>query len=533
MQSSGGLTSAASAAAHGAFTVLSGPAGGAQGARLIAAAAGARRRAVLRHGRHLVRRLRDRCRRGPRDRSADDRRAPARARRASTSRPSAPVAARSPGATPAAPCASVRARPGRGPDRPPTGGAGASRRSPTPTSCSGICRAAGCSPAGCGSIASWRSRRSAAWRARSGSSRCAPPRGSIAVADAEMLGALRTLTVARGIDPRGYVLMPFGGAGPLHATAIAEELGIERILCPRDVRRALGARSGGGAAATRRHGVVRGRPGRASASPGAQPSSAASRSRERVRYALRYRGQSFELAIDAPPDASAGELRARFDAAHERRYGYREDGAEVELVTVTASVWGAAPVLAPARAGQRRTALERVDLARRARGGGDADRRSPGGGRADRRSGHLRAGRRNAARHPGLVRAGPRRRHDRADARMSGRRSTLDPIELPIVLGGLHASCAEMGALLVRAAHSPNIKERRDASSALFDARGEMIMQAEHIPVHLGAMPAAVAAVRERAQHAGGLVDPQRPVRRRHPSARHHGDQRPRTSTGA
>ena len=86
---------------------------------------------------------------------------------------------------------------------------------------------------------------------------------------------------------------------------------------------------------------------------------------------------------------------------------------------------------------------------------------------------------------------------------MSGRQGGLDPIELPIVLGGLHASCTEMGALLIRAAHSPNIKERRDASSALFDARGEMIMQAEHIPVHLGAMPAAVAAVRERTQTPG------------------------------
>src|SRR3954447_20862137 len=52
-----------------------------------------------------------------------------------------------------------------------------------------------------------------------------------------------------------------------------------------------------------------------------------------------------------------------------------------------------------------------------------------------------------------------------------------------------------MGAALVRSAHSANIKERRDCSTALFDARGEMVMQAEHIPVHLGAMPAAVAAV--------------------------------------
>src|SRR3989442_8499090 len=52
-----------------------------------------------------------------------------------------------------------------------------------------------------------------------------------------------------------------------------------------------------------------------------------------------------------------------------------------------------------------------------------------------------------------------------------------------------------MGAVLVHSAHSANIKERRDASTALFDAGGEMVMQAEHIPVHLGAMPDAVAAV--------------------------------------
>jgi N-methylhydantoinase B len=86
---------------------------------------------------------------------------------------------------------------------------------------------------------------------------------------------------------------------------------------------------------------------------------------------------------------------------------------------------------------------------------------------------------------------------------MSGRSQSLDPIELPLLLGGLHAACTEMGALLIRAAHSPNIKERRDASSAVFDARGEMVMQAEHIPVHLGAMPAAVAAVCDRAQTPG------------------------------
>ncbi|HEV2815468.1 MAG TPA: hydantoinase B/oxoprolinase family protein, partial [Solirubrobacteraceae bacterium] len=71
----------------------------------------------------------------------------------------------------------------------------------------------------------------------------------------------------------------------------------------------------------------------------------------------------------------------------------------------------------------------------------------------------------------------------------------MDPVELQVATGALRAACEEMGAVLVRAAHSANIKERRDCSTALFDPDGEMVMQAEHIPVHLGAMPAAVRAV--------------------------------------
>jgi N-methylhydantoinase B len=78
---------------------------------------------------------------------------------------------------------------------------------------------------------------------------------------------------------------------------------------------------------------------------------------------------------------------------------------------------------------------------------------------------------------------------------------SIDPVELQVLTGALRAVCEEMGAVLIRSAHSANIKERRDASTALFDRHGEMVMQAEHIPVHLGAMPAAVAAVLER-EHA-------------------------------
>jgi N-methylhydantoinase B len=82
--------------------------------------------------------------------------------------------------------------------------------------------------------------------------------------------------------------------------------------------------------------------------------------------------------------------------------------------------------------------------------------------------------------------------------------SGLGPIELQVLTGALRAACEEMGVVLIRSAHSSNIKERRDASTALFDADGQMVMQAEHIPVHLGAMPAAVAAVLGE-QHSPGV----------------------------
>ena len=89
----------------------------------------------------------------------------------------------------------------------------------------------------------------------------------------------------------------------------------------------------------------------------------------------------------------------------------------------------------------------------------------------------------------------------------------IDPVTLQVMLGALRSACDEMGAVLVRSAHSANIKERRDSSTALFDADGQMVMQAEHIPVHLGAMPTAVAAVLDEDHRPGDvwiLNDPYR-----------------------
>jgi N-methylhydantoinase A len=172
------------------------------------------------------------------------------------------------------------------------------------------------------------------------------------------------MSVARGIDPRGLALMAFGGAGPLHAAALARHLGITRVLCPRasGVLCALGL----AAAAPRRDAartVMLGGSHDGSLSPQrlsdardaliAEASAALSMppSRVRVRYELRYHGQSFELPVDEEPAPGGGldpdGLRAAFARAHQLRYGYHDDDADVEVVNMRASVWGPSPSLRP------------------------------------------------------------------------------------------------------------------------------------------------------------------------------------------
>lgn len=153
--------------------------------------------------------------------------------------------------------------------------------------------------------------------------------GIVRVANTEMVRALRVVSVERGLDPRRFALLAFGGAGPLHAASIAEELGIARIVVPRaaGVLSALGL-----AAADRRRDVAR-----SVLLRGAELTDEALRAlagdADEVTWDARYAGQSHELALlGVAPRAAA--LREAFAAAHEERYGYRDDEAEVELVTV-------------------------------------------------------------------------------------------------------------------------------------------------------------------------------------------------------
>ena len=163
--------------------------------------------------------------------------------------------------------------------------------------------------------------------------------GILRVADAEMVRALRVISVERGLDPRDFALLAFGGAGGMHACSLAEELGIETVLLPRagGVLSALGL-----AISDLRRDYVNPFLGDLDGVEeeefeqkftGMEKTAAGDLDGpEHTRRAdLRYGGQSFEITVDA---GSFEKLEDRFHAAHEQRYGYRMDDEEVELVNL-------------------------------------------------------------------------------------------------------------------------------------------------------------------------------------------------------
>jgi N-methylhydantoinase A len=190
------------------------------------------------------------------------------------------------------------------------------------------------------------------------------------VANADMTRAIRSVTVERGHDPRGFGLVAFGGAGPMHAVSIADALDVERVVVPR----ASGVLSAYGLlAADETRDAVRTRQGPlAETDPDAVDAvyddlteglldEVSDPAAARVEYAAdcRYAGQSFELTVDVERPFDPASVGERFAAAHESAYGYRAD-EPVELVNcrATATVSRRPPALGvdpPADPGPRTT----------------------------------------------------------------------------------------------------------------------------------------------------------------------------------
>ena len=224
---------------------------------------------------------------------------------------------------------------------------------------------------------------------------------------------------------------------------------------------------------------------------------------------MRYAGQAFELPVPGPVDPDPADLSERFERAHEERYGHRDPDGEVVLVDIRLAMVVPGPAAAAGRRGRRRSSSE---SSRPVRFGGEwietpVLRGEPAAGTEAEGPVVFELPEATLVAAARLARRGRRRRHDRARfraiQRIGPRMSQLDPITLQVLVGGLRAACDEMGAALIRSAYSANIKERHDCSTALFDAAGELVMQAEHIPVHLGSMPDAVAAVLDEEQRPG------------------------------
>ena len=350
--------------------------------------------------------------------------------------------------------------------------------------------------------------------------------GFVRIANESMARAIREISVARGHDPTAHALLCFGGAGAQHACALAGMLGMRAIILHplagvlsawgmgladvthaglEAVLRPLDALGPGeveaafaGLEARGRDEVLR---------QGIEPARIRS-----VRAAeLRYQGVEATLVL--PWDDDPARLRAAFEARHRRLYGFARPTAALELVNLRVETIGAGKVeLPPApevppRPVDASSAVDSVQVWFD-RGQGPEPVATPVHRREDLPPGARLDG-------PALiveptstivVDPGWSARLDgagtlvleRTGARARVRGSTeRDPVLLEVMANHFMSIAEQMGLTLQRVSLSVNMKERLDFSCALFDGQGNLIANAPHIPVHLGAMSESVRAIIE------------------------------------
>lgn len=358
--------------------------------------------------------------------------------------------------------------------------------------------------------------------------------GFVEIANANMVRAIRNISVARGYDPREYTLVTFGGAGGQHACGVAKALGIETVLLHpfAGILSAYGI----GLADVRRFGE---RAVLQSYSPGTLQTletvfaEMESRASHEVRAEgvadesipppirsldLRYRGVEATINVERPAD---GNYAAKYESLHERLYGYRHRNRPIEIVAARVEVVGtiAEPPEVKTAVVDRipdPTSITTAYFAGVPLATGVYDRENLHAG--DRMTGPaiLCEPTSTIVIEPGFaarVLAGGEVVLERADSQkfppvaagglarsashlaVHNAQSSPDPVQLE-VFNHLFAAIAEqMGTTLQRTSCSTNVKERLDFSCAVFSANGDLVVNAPHIPVHLGAMSETVKRI--------------------------------------
>jgi 5-oxoprolinase (ATP-hydrolysing) len=377
--------------------------------------------------------------------------------------------------------------------------------------------------------------------------------GLIDIADERMADAIRGISLRRGYDPSAYALVAFGGAGAQHACGVASRLGIGTVLVPTDA--GLLSALGIGHAPLERFAerqVLRPLDDVASTLPdlfhalAAEAADAVAREgvprgeiaiRRRIAN-LRYTGQDSTLTIEWDADTP---LRDAFEARYAAVYGHRPAARpiEVESVRAIASTRVADPPSSPAPdphdadpAGTRATWIggawtdvpvyERDALRPGARVPGpslvaethSATWVAAGWGASVDGAGNLVLQCESAKCESAKVTATAETDADAADSAVHSRTFALshsrtsvpEAVRLELFVSRFRALVGDMGEMLRRTALSTNVKERLDFSCALLDADGELVVNAPHIPVHLGAMGLCVRAVRDAVRMEPGDV---------------------------
>jgi 5-oxoprolinase (ATP-hydrolysing) len=338
--------------------------------------------------------------------------------------------------------------------------------------------------------------------------------GFLAVAVEAMADAIRQISTRQGIDPRGYALNAFGGAGGQHACKVAEALGITTALI--HPQAGLLSAYGIGLAPIRETREA----GAEAALDEAALTIASEQLDELARVAarsvqnqgggepgvhreLRLRVDGSDTAIPVP-FADLATVRAAFADAHRTLFGFEPDGAliieslAVEAEAAPRSAAGAAVEIAPQTFAPDAAAHVTLHA-------GGADQSCPvfpldALGAGARLSGPalIMDANQTIVVDPGWD---AERRSDgmlvltrRGEAGETRSSTALDPITLELFNRRFMAVAEEMGVVLERTAHSVNIKERLDFSCAVFDAAGDLVANAPHMPVHLGSMSASVRA---------------------------------------